>query len=132
MRRIGVAVGQTITGSASPLGVVDNTADGPDFDRICALIDEWQPDQLVVGMPARADGSPTDIDAPLQEFIAGLGRYELPLTTIDERHTSKEAEVALKTARKSGRRRRIQKADIDAAAAVIIAERYLSTIARQT
>ncbi|MBT8101042.1 MAG: Holliday junction resolvase RuvX [Gammaproteobacteria bacterium] len=128
LRRIGVAVGQTITGSASPLGVVMNDADGPDQGHISTLIDEWRPDQLVVGLPTQADGSPTDFDKPLRQFIADLKRFNLPVTTIDERRTSIEAREALKAARQDGRRGRIQKADIDTAAAVMIAERYLATL----
>ncbi|NNC77219.1 MAG: Holliday junction resolvase RuvX [Woeseiaceae bacterium] len=128
LRRIGVAVGQTITGSASPLGVVMNSGDGPDQDRINELINEWRPDQLVVGLPKQADGSPTSFDEPLKKFIADLERFNLPVTTIDERQTSFEAREALKAARQDGRRGRIQKADIDTAAAVMIAERYLATL----
>src|SRR5210317_1283310 len=50
LRRIGVAVGQDVTGSASPLGVVNNRETGVDFDGVAALINEWRPTLLVVGM----------------------------------------------------------------------------------
>ncbi|MBT8098878.1 MAG: Holliday junction resolvase RuvX, partial [Gammaproteobacteria bacterium] len=83
---------------------------------------------LVVGLPKQADGSPTSFDEPLKKFIADLERFNLPVTTIDERQTSFEAREALKAARQDGRRGRIQKADIDTAAAVMIAERYLATL----
>ena len=127
LRRIGVAVGQGVTGTASPLGIVANRASGVDHDAIAALIQEWRPTGLVVGMPAHADGSPTDLDQPITDFIAELGRYGLPIDTIDERHTSIEAERVLKNARAAGTRGRISKASIDAAAAVFIAERYLAS-----
>lgn len=126
LRRIGVAVGQTVTGSASPLGVVSNNSGTPDHDRIAALIKEWRPEGLVVGMPMHADGSPSDMEKPIRAFIDELGQYHLAVSTIDERHTSQEAEEALRRARQSGSRGRIQKEDIDAAAAVLIAERYLA------
>jgi putative Holliday junction resolvase len=126
LRRIGVAVGQDVTGSASPLGVIMNRDDGIDYTRIDRLIAEWHPTDLVVGMPAHADGSATDLKPAIDAFIEALARYELPVDTVDERYTSIEAERILKEARAGGRSRRISKAMIDSAAAVLIAERYLS------
>jgi RNase H-fold protein (predicted Holliday junction resolvase) len=64
--------------------------------------------------------------AAVDAFIAELAQYDLPVATIDERYTSLEAERTLKNARQQGSRGRISKADIDAAAAVCIAERYLA------
>lgn len=127
LRRIGVAVGQDVTGSASPLGVVSNRETGVDHARIAALVKEWCPTALVVGMPAHADGSPSDIQAHIDTFIEQLGNYGLPIETIDERHTSTEAEQVLKRARAAGTRGRITKDSIDSAAAVFIAERYFAS-----
>ena len=127
LRRIGVAVGQDVTGSASPLGVVANRESGVDHTAIAALIREWHPTTLVVGMPAHADGSPSEMQAPVEAFMAELQRYDLPVVAVDERHTSVEAERVLKEARAGGSRGRISKEDIDSAAAVFIAERYLSS-----
>lgn len=128
LRRIGVAVGQSVTGSASPLGVVMNTDNGPDFDAITKHVGEWRPSRLVVGMPMHADGSISDMQVPVKAFIAELGRYGLPIETMDERYSSLEAEAALKNARAAGTRGRIRKEDVDAAAAVMIAERYLALL----
>lgn len=125
-RRIGVAVGQDITGSASPLGIIDNRPEGLDQQRLIALIEEWQPTRLVVGMPAHADGTPSDMQQLINEFIEGLSKFGLPVDTVDERYTSVEAERALKEARAAGSRGRIAKEEIDSAAAVLIAERYLA------
>jgi putative Holliday junction resolvase len=127
LRRIGVAVGQSVTGSASPLAVVANRDTGVDQDAIAALIREWRPTQLVVGMPAHADGSASDMRQPILEFVDALKRYGLPVATVDERYTSIAAEQTLKQARASGTRGRISKEDIDSAAAVFIAERYLAS-----
>ena len=127
MRRIGVAVGQDVTGSASPLGIVNNRDTGVDFDGVAALINEWRPTMLVVGMPAHADGSPSDIQEHVDAFIRDLEPFGLPIDTVDERHTSVEAERALKHARAAGTRGRISKEMIDGAAAVFIAERYLAS-----
>lgn len=127
-RRIGVAVGQTITASASPLGVVGNDYSGPDQNKIAALVDEWQPSRLVVGMPTHADGSASDMQAYVNKFIALLATFDLPIETVDERYTSVEAEATLKNARAAGTRGRVSKDEIDSAAAVFIAERYLAAI----
>lgn len=77
-------------------------------------------------MPAHADGSKSAMQAPVAAFIDELRRYQLPIETVDERYTSVEAEHELKEARTAGNRRRISKKRIDSAAAVVIAERYLS------
>ena len=78
-------------------------------------------------MPSHADGSPTDLAEAIAAFIGELERYDLPIDTIDERHTSVEAERVLKDARAIGSRGKITKESIDAAAAVFIAERYLAS-----
>ena len=127
LRRIGVAVGQSVTGSASPLGVVANRESGVDHDAIAALIKEWRPDLLVVGMPAHADGSASAMQEPVCAFIEELSEHGLPVETVDERYTSVEAERVLKEARAAGTRGRIAKEQIDSAAAVFIAERYLAS-----
>ena len=126
LRRIGVAVGQDVTLSASPLGVVANRETGADYDRIATLIHEWSATRLVVGMPAHADGSASDIQPAVEAFIDDLSRFNLPVSTVDERYTSIEAEAVLRRARAAGSVRRISKEMIDSAAAVFIAERYLA------
>jgi len=126
LRRIGVAVGQTVTGSASPLGVIANSDSGPDHAHIAALIKEWRPSRLVAGMPAHADGSPSEMQQHVRAFIADLETHGLPIDIVDERYTSIEAETVLKQARAAGSSGRISKAMIDSAAAVLIAERYLA------
>ena len=125
-RRIGVAVGQDITGSASPLGVIDNSEDGADHEAIRRIVNEWSPDRLVVGMPLHADGSMSEMSNAVQSFVDELAAYDLPVETTDERYTSMEAETVLRNARQQGSRGRISKEDVDAAAAVFIAERYLT------
>jgi len=127
LRRIGVAVGQDVTATASPLGIVANDRQGVDHDAIALLLKEWRPAALVVGLPMHVDGSAGDLQKPVDCFIAELARYQLPVATVDERYTSIEAEQSLKNVRKAGRRGQVSKAMIDSAAAVIIAERYLSS-----
>lgn len=124
-RRIGVAVGQQVTFSASPLKVVANDPAGPDWQMIAALVSDWRPHRLIVGMPAHADGSASDIAKDVEDFIDDLGRYALPVESVDERYSSLEAEHRLKSERAAGMRGRITKDMIDSASAVLIAERWL-------
>lgn len=126
LRRIGVATGQPVTRSASPLAVVRNGDDGPDFNQIGKLIAEWRPACLVVGMPAYADGSPSPTGALVAKFVEQLRRFGLPVQTTDERYSSVEAERLLKDARRRGSRRRVRKEMVDSTAAVLIAERWLA------
>jgi putative Holliday junction resolvase len=124
-RRIGVAVGQQVTFSASPLKFVANEQSGPDWRQIATLISDWRPHRLIVGMPIHVDGSAAEIAADVEDFITNLGRYDLPIEAIDERYSSLEAEQQLKSERAAGIRGRITKDMIDSAAAVLIAERWL-------
>lgn len=120
-------MGQTVTGSASPLPTIRNGANGPDGDRIEALTREWRPDVFVVGLPVRADGTDSAVTERVRAFAAELSEFGLPVEFVDERNTSGEAEAALKAARSRGSRGRLRKEDIDAAAAVLIAERWLAS-----
>ena len=125
-RRIGVAVGQQVTGAASPVGTARNSHAGPDWPQIDAWMQEWSPQQLVVGMPLHADGTASDTTRAVLDFMQALKRYGLPCNHTDERYTSIEASEKLRSARVDGRRRRLRKEDVDAAAAVLIAERWLA------
>lgn len=125
LRRIGVAIGQQVTDSASPLGIVANKDNGPDWAHIEALIKEWRPQRLIVGVPSHADGSPSEIGNAVRRFIADLERFGLPVDAVDERDSSLEAGQRLKSQRSAGLRGRIRREMIDAAAAVLIAERWL-------
>lgn len=124
-RRIGVAVGQQVTTSASPLTIVANGAAGPDWNKIADLVAEWRPNRLIVGMPTNADGSAATITLAVTAFVADLARFALPIDTIDERYSSLQAEGELKSKRAAGELRKISKEMIDAAAATLIAERWL-------
>jgi len=125
LRRIGVAVGQRVTNSANPLGAIPNGEGGPDWDRISALVREWRPARLIVGMPVHADGSPAPIGDAVSAFVGELARFALPVETVDERYSSAEARALLKSEREQGRKGRISKEAVDATAATLIAERWL-------
>ena len=127
-RRIGVACGDTVSRSATPLEAVPVNAGGPRWEMIDALLREWQPTLAVVGLPYNVDGSDSAMTVVAREFAADLGhRCRLQVVLVDERYSSREAEARLKSARASGlRRHRVAKADIDAEAACVILERWFT------
>jgi len=91
-KRIGVAVGQTITQTATPLQTVRNKNNRPDWNNIEQLIDEWQPDALVVGLPLNMMDEVQEMTIASEKFMRQLhGRFHLPVYSIDERLSSFEA-----------------------------------------
>jgi putative Holliday junction resolvase len=125
LRRIGVAVGQQITRSASALGVVGNSTAGPDWQAIERIIADWQPARLIVGLPSHPDGTPSKLTDRVTQFMQDLRRYGRPVESTDENYSSREASQLLAAQRAQGLRRRVQKENIDSTAAVLIAERWL-------
>ncbi len=92
-RRIGVAIGNTLTRRARPLAVID--AQGPTrWARIAALIAEWQPARLVVGIARHPDGAAHEMTQRCERFARQLeGRFRLPVARVDERYSSVEADT---------------------------------------
>jgi putative Holliday junction resolvase len=126
-RRIGVAVGNTLVRVAHPLATIDAQASDERFRRIAALIGEWQPQRLVVGVPLHADGSEHAMTARARRFARQLGgRFSLPVVEIDERHTTEvaEHELAAAHAGRGGRARR------DEIAARIVLQAYFDELPR--
>jgi len=125
LKRIGLASGESLTGSAAPLAAVRN-AGAPDWAAIDRHIAGLKPGQLVVGNPYNADGSPGPLSDAASRFARALGdRYGLPVARVDERWSSIDAAGRLKERRASGaRRRRVRREDIDSAAAAVILERW--------
>jgi putative Holliday junction resolvase len=128
LRRIGIAVGDTVTGTATPRTVLSAAAGEPDWALIAREIAEYRPDVLVVGLPCDADGRPGRLAPATDGFAAALAdRFALPVARVDEYASSFEAAEALRGQRAGGlRRRRVQRGDIDGAAAAIILQRWLS------
>ncbi len=122
-QRIGVAVGETATGVAHPLTTLAvRQADTP-FERIAALIAEWHPALLLVGLPTHADGTSHAMTARSRRFAEELrGRFALPIAFADERFTTKHALCAL---RESGASRRARDDARDSVAAQIMLQAYL-------
>ncbi len=106
-RRIGVAVGNTLTRTARALTTLVQARADDRFDAIAALLREWQPGLLVVGMPVHADGAPHAMTGRAQRFARQLqGRFGLPVELADERWTTQIAQQALAGAGAGGRRAR--------------------------
>ena len=92
MGKIGVAIGQSITGTANPLTIIKARDGIPNWDQVGKLIEEWLPAVLVVGLPLNMDGTPSDMSRLAEKFSRKLhGRFNLPSVTVDERLTSFEA-----------------------------------------
>ncbi|MCK5917259.1 MAG: Holliday junction resolvase RuvX [Cocleimonas sp.] len=125
--RTGVAIGNTITTTAMPECTLQSKNNKPDWDSISRLISEWNPSQLVVGLPTQLDGSDTDATKSVRRFCNQLnGRYNLPVAQENEQYTSIEAAQRLKETRQRGRKKKISKEDVDQIAAVIILENYFA------
>ena len=90
---IGIAVGQTITKTSSPLTVLNVAHEGKEiWNTISNIIAEWQPDQLLVGMPLNMDGSPSNMMKKIDPFFKKLQKIsKIPCELVDERLTSFEA-----------------------------------------
>jgi putative Holliday junction resolvase len=121
-RRIGVAVGETSTGIASPLDTITGASASIRLDAIGRLVREWQPVAFIVGRPKHADGSAHAVAAAAEKFARRLsGRHRLPVFFVDETLTSAEAESRLRDTRTRAKR----SGDVDALAATLILQSYL-------
>lgn len=115
IRRTGVATGNSLLRQAQALTTVQAEGDAR-FARIAALIAEWQPDALVVGVPFHPDGASHDNTRRARRFARQLhGRFGLPVHEIDERYSTTEALAA-------------GAADVDAASAAVILDQYFHSL----
>lgn len=124
-RRIGLATGNTLTGTARPLNTVHN--DGAPADDIDQVIESWKPGCIVVGLPLAADGTETESSRAVRKFAAELqARHpQLEINFQDERYSSRIADAQFAQARRDGRARRRDARNLDSVAAAIIVESWL-------
>jgi putative Holliday junction resolvase len=119
--KIGVAVGQAMTGTANPLETLGMVSRKPDWRRIATLLDEWKPEALVVGHPFEMSDREADNAAGAKRFARQLaGRFRLPVHLVDERLTSREAWSQLGSTAAADPTR------VDAYAAKLILETWLN------
>lgn len=121
-KSIGVAVGQRITGTARPLPAIKAQDGTPDWNIIERLLKEWQPDEIIVGLPLNMDGTEQPLTARARKFANRIhGRFGVEVKLHDERLSTVEARSGLF---EQGGYRALNKGKVDSASAVIILESY--------
>jgi putative Holliday junction resolvase len=124
MKNIGIAVGQELTGTANPLTAIKARDGIPDWEQIASLLQEWQPDLLVVGLPLNMDGTEQEMTAAARRFGNRLhGRFGLPVEWQDERLTTYEALDQMGIRSKMDSR---QRSDVDQLSAQLILQSWLN------
>lgn len=117
-KKIGIAIGNTLVRQATPMEIIHSEVRDVRFGRIAALLREWQPQRLIVGLALAADGGEQEATARCRRFANQLhGRFGLPVVLVDERGSSMQAQALLGT-----------HAPDDAAAAAVILQRYLDAL----
>ncbi|MBK0002516.1 Holliday junction resolvase RuvX [Erwinia sp. S43] len=121
-KSIGVAIGQQLTGTARPLTALKAQDGIPDWNKIEALLKEWQPDRVVVGLPLNMDGTEQPLTARARKFANRLhGRFGVQVDLHDERLSTVEARAELF---ERGGFRALSKGSVDSLSAVIILESW--------
>jgi putative Holliday junction resolvase len=124
MKRIGVAVGQTITKTARPLDTIQAKDGVPNIKAIEKLIQKWLPDALVVGIPLNMDGTDQPITQKAKQFANWLHEYfRLPVYEMDERLTTKDARERLF---EEGGFKALQGGQVDRVAAQLILQNWFN------
>jgi putative Holliday junction resolvase len=99
-RHVGVAIGNTVSADARPLSVIEHRSNDQLFAAIGKLLECWQPDRLVVGIPRYPDGEPHEMTGRCERFARQLeGRFARPVLRVDERYSSTEADALVDEAR---------------------------------
>lgn len=127
--RIGVAIGNTFTGTARPLQILKVASTIQTFTQISSLLEQWRPDALVVGRPLRDDGQSQPATLAAEKFARQLeGRFRLPVALVDERFSTLAARSRMREDRAENRlQAKIQDGD-DSYAASIVLEQYLAEV----
>jgi putative Holliday junction resolvase len=123
-KSIGVAIAQVVTGTAAPLAALKATDGIPDWDKVQAVFEQWQPDAIVVGLPLNMDGTFQQVTYGAKKFANRLSnRFRMPVNTHDERLTSAEAREKLF---ELGGYKKLNKEKVDSVAACLIIESWLN------
>ena len=123
LKRIGIAVGQTVTKTARPLVTLNANQGVPQWDALNKLIKTWQPDGLVIGIPLNMDGTEQHLTQLARGFAKQLSeRFKLPIYEMDERLSTKDARERLFM---QGGYKALQKGQVDSVAAQLILQNWL-------
>ena len=126
MVQIGVAVGNTLLRTTQPLAILRAKEGIPDWQALEQLVQDWQPDLLLVGDPLNMDGSDSELCERARKFARRLhGRLGLPVTMVDERLTSFEAK---QVSREQGHRGDYKRRPIDSQAAELVLQSWLNEL----
>ena len=128
LANIGIAVGQTITKTASALATI-KVGNKLNWALLDQTIKEWQPTALIIGLPLTEDGKEQETTRQVKNFSKKLhNRYQIPIYQVDERYSSMHAQEDFANARKIGSAKRKQSKDLDSHAAKIILQRWLDQL----
>jgi|SRR5262245_23501026 len=127
LRRIGVAVGNTLTGTAETLAIVAAQDGEPDWQAIDRCVADWRPSAIVAGVPYNESINNDRLATLALRFADELGqRYGIEVHRVDERLTSREAEDSLRELRRSGAKpKRVRRGDVDREAARLLLLQWL-------
>ncbi len=124
-KSIGVAVGQLVTGTASPLDALKAQDGIPNWDLLAQVFSEWNPDLAVVGLPVNMDGSNQQVTFSAKKFANRLNaKYKVKVETCDERLTTVEAKARLF---ELGGYKKLNKQKVDSVSACLIFESWLES-----
>lgn len=124
-KSIGVAIGQEVTGTASPLAALKARDGIPNWDDIAAIYQEWQPHRIVVGLPLNMDGSAQDITHAAKKFGNRLhNKFKTPVEFYDERLTTADAKARLF---ELGGYKKLEKGKVDSVSACLIVEAWMES-----
>jgi putative Holliday junction resolvase len=126
MKSIGLAVGQAITNTASPLQAIKAQDGIPNWENLAKIISQWEPDGLLVGLPLNMDGTEQPITASVKRFVGRLKhKYNLPVFLHDERLSTVDAKAKLF---ELGGYKKLSKQKVDSVSACLIYESWVFTV----
>ncbi len=131
--RIGIAVGNRITGTAEPLDIIHNRRHTPEWPEILAVIYEWKPETLVIGLPLSSSGEETEMSAKARTFARKLSnKSRVDYIMVDERYSTYQANEVVVNLTRHKIRKRCASSERDDVAAQIILETYFADIKNQS
>jgi putative Holliday junction resolvase len=126
LRQIGVAHGQTLTANAEGIGILQASDGVPNWDDVKAMLNEWKPNLILVGLPLNMDGSESELSRLARKFARRLqGRFNVDALMVDERLTSQDAKSSLRDSSSNREGNKIDLTKIDHLAAALILQSWL-------